>query len=251
MRSPYLLVLPLALFACKTTVEKEKNGRAETTSAETAPIGPFTAILGDGPADIDVTVGKPQAIATSCADGPSSRVTMKVEANKLSILSPSGSKCKVTLSTPTIAALEAVASGAFTVHGKAALASISVSGSGDVDVETLETDQLALKAGSSGDIRVRSLKATATKLDAIGSGEIEVTGTTVTLDAKIVGSGTVKAKGLVADTVKLEVTGSGSAAVDATKKADVAVTGSGSAKISGSPAEKTKKLVGSGSLTFE
>jgi len=252
MRSLFF-VLPLALFACKPMAEKEKDKGtpAETTAAEAPVLGAFTAILGDGPADIDVTVGKPQTIATTCSDGRSDRVKMHVEASKLTISSPANSKCKITLSTPSLVAVEAVASGNFNLHGKAALTSITVNGSGDVDVETLETDRLSVKVSSSGDVRVHSLKATATTVAMLGSGDLELAGSTTSLDAKVVGSSTVKASTLVAETVKLEVTGSGSASVDATKKADVAVTGSGSAKVSGNPAERTKKLVGSGALTFE
>lgn len=255
MRSAFL-VLAVTLVACNPSTAKDKgatpDGIASTTGATSAVLAPFSQLRAAGPVDVDVTVGKPQAIAVSCSDGgPTSRVSVRVDGARLVIDAPSKTRCKATVSTPALEATEVTGSGNVTVSGKATLAEASGGGSGDLVVETVETDTFTAHVTGSGELRVRSLTAKSAKIELRGSGDVDLAGKSNSVDVQASSSGSLRAKSLVADSVTANVTGSGDVALHATKKADVTLAGSGDATIAGNPPEKTKKVVGSGSLKFE
>jgi hypothetical protein len=71
------------------------------------------------------------------------------------------------------------------------LRALSVSGSGDVVCDELETPTLRLSLAGSGKVRLRQLNADETAIKVSGSGDVHLAGRTGKLGLSIAGSGNV------------------------------------------------------------
>lgn len=115
------------------------------------------------------------------------------------------------------------------------LVGLEVSGSGDIDVASIETERLEVKVSGSGDIRTYSLTAEALNVDISGSGDVVLAGEAPEQDIKISGSGNLDAGDLRGEQVVLTINGSGDATVWATESLAGRLSGSGSVSYYGSP----------------
>ena len=95
------------------------------------------------------------------------------------------------------------------------LNALEVSGSGNVDAESISTDKLAVTVN--------------------GAGDVKVAGRADSQDIDISGSGDYRAGDLESKEVKIEVGGSGSAVVNVSDELNAKVSGSGSVKYIGDP----------------
>ena len=95
------------------------------------------------------------------------------------------------------------------------LNALKISGSGDVEVEGISTDELAVTIG--------------------GTGDVQISGTADSQEIDVSGSGDYRAQNLESKQVKIEVEGSGSAIVNASNELDAEVSGSGSVEYVGDP----------------
>ena len=125
--------------------------------------------------------------------------------------------------------------------------SLSVSGSGDILADQLNSPKLKTSIAGSGDVNIKSLTSDSVKASIAGSGDINLGGTANELDASIAGSGTVKADRLKAKSVVLNIAGSGDATVWATDTMKLSIAGSGDVKYWGD-AKATQSVMGSGSI---
>jgi hypothetical protein len=125
--------------------------------------------------------------------------------------------------------------------------SLSVSGSGDIIADQLNSPKLKTSIAGSGDVNIKSLTSDSVKASIAGSGDINLGGTANELDASIAGSGTVKADRLKAKSVVLNIAGSGDATVWATDTMKLSIAGSGDVKYWGD-AKVTQSVMGSGSI---
>jgi hypothetical protein len=107
------------------------------------------------------------------------------------------------------------------------LRGLSISGSGDVDIRNVDTDQLMIEVD--------------------GSGKITAAGRADTQTISISGQGDYQAKDLESSTTVIDIAGSGSAQVSASQSLDVTISGSGDIEYSGDPSVK-KSISGSGEV---
>jgi hypothetical protein len=115
------------------------------------------------------------------------------------------------------------------------LTGLNLSGSGDIQAETLETSRLELKVSGSGNVSVADLQASEVAAEISGSGEIHLDGDVPDQDVDISGSGKYLAGDLCSASVSVSVSGSGNATVCATEKLSADVSGSGSIDYYGRP----------------
>lgn len=113
---------------------------------------------------------------------------------------------------------------------------ISVSGSGNIETETIKTFDLDLHISGSGDILVKELKGESITVHISGSGDCDVTGKLDRQDIHISGSGEYNASGLKSDDVEVSVSGSGDVEVWVKDELDVHISGSGRVGYYGRPA---------------
>lgn len=124
---------------------------------------------------------------------------------------------------------------------------IDISGSGDVESDTLLSNQLKVTISGSGSLKapmwVDHLQTTIA-----GSGNVELWGRAKNADFSISGSGNIESFGLDMDSCQTSISGSGNNYVFVRKELDASVSGSGSVYYKGNP---DVKMHVSGSGTVE
>ncbi len=129
------------------------------------------------------------------------------------------------------------------------LSALSIAGSGGIYVKAgLTVENLTMSIAGSGDVVIESIDATGVKCSIAGSGDIKLNaGKVTTLSASISGSGSIKASNLEASGVKVGIAGSGDCFVWATGSLDASISGSGDIKYKGTP-KLVAKVSGSGDI---
>jgi putative autotransporter adhesin-like protein len=122
----------------------------------------------------------------------------------------------------------------FTVSVKD-LAGLTVSGSGDLTAERVDTERLQIKVSGSGDLRIDALTAREVAVRISGSGDVDLAGEVTEQEVAISGSGKYRGGDLRSETVALTISGSGDATLWTIESLDARLSGSGSASYYGTP----------------
>ncbi len=114
---------------------------------------------------------------------------------------------------------------------------LSISGSGDINAEEVETRILDLAVSGSGDINIGELSVERVKASISGSGgiNIESGGVADEFSVAMSGSGNVKAGGFEADEVIVRISGSGNCAITSNGSVKARIAGSGNVIYGGNP----------------
>ncbi|MFM7294199.1 MAG: head GIN domain-containing protein [Burkholderiales bacterium] len=126
--------------------------------------------------------------------------------------------------------------------------SLSVSGSGDIVADELNSPKLRTSIAGSGEVNIKSLTSDSVKVSIAGSGDLNLGGTAKELEGSIAGSGSIKADRLKAQNVVLKIAGAGEATIWATDTMKLSIAGSGDVKYWGD-AKVTQSVAGSGRFT--
>ena len=126
---------------------------------------------------------------------------------------------------------------------------IQIDGSGNVDANNLNVDELVFQLNGSGKL---GTIINLSKLTVIltGSGNAQIVGNGVLGDFTLSGSGNIYASNFTQDTVFIIVSGSGDAHINVSGFLDVTITGSGSVYYKGNP-EIKQNITGTGELINE
>jgi hypothetical protein len=124
---------------------------------------------------------------------------------------------------------------------------VTLSGSGLIEVEEFEAENLRLTLSGSGKIVIDSLEAISLNVTISGSGNIELSGVLEDQDVTISGSGDYDAGGLESSIADILISGSGSAEIRVDDQLDILISGSGNVRYSGSPTID-QSITGSGSV---
>ena len=128
------------------------------------------------------------------------------------------------------------------------LHAVALAGSGDLQLDALDTPALKLSISGAGDARFKELSTEDLVLSMSGSGDVAGQGKARRLKISIAGSGDVRLAELLSDEVRVSIAGSGDAAVNAQKTLEVSIAGSGDVTYVGTPSVKSS-VAGSGSVT--
>jgi len=130
---------------------------------------------------------------------------------------------------------------------------VSISGSGDIQVPDLETNEFNVDIGGSGDVSMGDLNADRLEIDIGGSGDVNTARVKVpTFRVKINGSGDITVSELDADNLSLDVNGSGNLRIDdgQVRDQEIDVNGSGDFRADDLASKNVNiKIGGSGNLT--
>jgi len=126
---------------------------------------------------------------------------------------------------------------------------LSISGSGDITTEELNTRILDLVISGSGNIKIDNLQTDRIKASISGSGGININngGVADELNVSISGSGNLKASGFEAQNVSARISGSGNCSVKSNGSVKARVAGSGSVYYMGNPSIDSS-VAGSGGV---
>lgn len=129
----------------------------------------------------------------------------------------------------------------------------SISGSGDIQIPDLTSDQLSVVIGGSGDISTGDLETGRFDIDIGGSGDITANRVSApSFTVSINGSGDITLQDLQAEALSLNVNGSGNLRIDGGKVAeqDIDINGSGSFQAGDLTSQLTNiRVSGSGDIT--
>ena len=124
---------------------------------------------------------------------------------------------------------------------------LDISGAGDVNVASLDTDRLEIVVGGAGDVSISSLTAEELVVHLNGAGNIQLAGQVAQQNVEINGFGAYQAAKLESQTAIVGVNGAGSATLWATDTLDVRIPGAGNVTYYGNP-DVTKKITGVGTI---
>jgi hypothetical protein len=183
--------------------------------SQTRSVGPFEGVELAGSNIVSVRVGQPQAVIVHADSNLVDRVTTVVRRGRLVIGNTGGgfsarSPMNVSVTAPS-------------------LESLTLSGSGTVNVTGVKTSRLTVELP--------------------GSGSLFATGRADRLDTTISGSGNAQLGQLIARDARATVSGSGQIALTATNSLDALVSGSGVINYGGNPPHVLTRVTGSGTVT--
>jgi len=201
---------------------------------ETRQVSNFDRIVLSGSGEVIVTQGGSESLSIETDDNVMKHVEVKVENGALKL----GFKAGVNIISTTRLIFYV---------GVDDLSGLTISGSGDIEAGTLQTERLEATISGSGDVQITNLTAGEVKANISGSGEIGLFGDVATQDVNISGSGKYLAGDVCSASVKVSVSGSGDATVCAIDTLDSNISGSGSVNYYGRPSINSQSS-GSGSL---
>lgn len=208
--TPIVLMLG-ALLGCDGGIKG--SGVSKTESRE---VSDFKTVSSDAVADINVIIGESKSVEVTSDDNILPMLVTEVVDGDLKIRTKGSFNTsiglKVKITTPS-------------------LDSVNSSGVGKVNIEGLDSEQLAIVLS--------------------GVGSVSAKGRVQNLDVTVSGVGSAQLRELTAESVSVAVTGVGGAEVYASKWVNASTTGVGSIKVFGNPAEKKENKAGVGSIKFE
>jgi Putative auto-transporter adhesin, head GIN domain len=209
-----IVVLVLVDRSPNTSTNQGATGSGvAATQARSLP--PLTGVDVAGANNVVVRVGAPQSVIVHADSNLLARVTTQVTSGSLVIGNTPG-----TLNTR---------SPMFVAVSVPSLDALTVDGSGNISVTGVNSPSLTVRIP--------------------GSGTIHAAGKTALLDVGIGGSGTVVLSRLTARDATASIDGSGNIMLNATHSLDGKISGSGSILYTGNPAQVTKSVSGSGTIS--
>jgi hypothetical protein len=184
-------------------------------ASETRDVSGFSEVELAGFGDVDILFGDAESVVVETDDNLLPYVLTEVRSGTLVIRTKDNANLITDLGihiTITMISLDG----------------FSLSGSGNVAIDGVQTDKLDLSIP--------------------GSGNITATGNAKTLKIKLNGSGNILCKGLVAEDVTATISGSGNIEVYANQSLEASIRGSGMISYAGDPATVDKNISGSGSI---
>jgi len=227
-----VMVLPMSLISLIACTGRIVRGSGEVIT-ETRQVRGFDSISLTGSGDVIVTQGEGESLSVETDDNVMKYVETEVRGGTLTLGYEDGAR--LIDATRLIFYVEVDD-----------LASLTISGSGDIEADVIETDHLEVTVSGSGDVQIADLKADAVEATISGSGEIDLSGDAPAQDVTISGSGKYLAGDLCGERVDVTISGSGNARVCATEMLETSIGGSGDVGYFGRPTVHTS---GSGSGT--
>lgn len=234
------MVAALALLAGCGMVHGQADAGGSTASTRSFAATGFDRVALRGSDNVVVRVGAAESVTASGPQDELEKLTIVVKDGELRIgrerkdgwnmgWSSGGERVVVTVTLPR-------------------LRGASVAGSGDMQVDRVQTTSFDGAIAGSGNLRIAQLTADAASLDIAGSGDAFLAGRATSLNVSIAGSGNLDANGLKADRAKISIAGSGDVSAQVASEADVSILGSGDVRIAGTPRCRVSKK-GSGDVT--
>ncbi len=200
----------LALIASACTLNLGDVAGIETTT-ETRSVDAFDTIALSGPVDVDAKIGPDVSVEVEASPKVIGDIETVVEGGALHVRLKRGvhvntGRMIVRVTAPSLEGISVSGSGDAQVEGLDEDAfSIAVSGSGDVEASG-EAESVAVSVSGSGDIGARALESENATVKLRGSGDISLTATE-TATGSVAGSGDVSVHG--GATCTISVSGSG------------------------------------------
>lgn len=229
---PFLMLISFNLYAQPWKIVAG-NGNLKN---EVRQVTEFTSLYVRGSMDVQIEHGTSNSIKVEADENLLPYIETIVKNGEL-VIQPknnvqlkSRSKIVVHVSMIQINGLKLSGSGNITGNGpftNSGETEMSVSGSGDIHLNTVDFNDLDASVSGSGNIRLEG-------------------GSVNTLKISVSGSGNIDCSKAESKSAEVKISGSGNAKVMAEKSLDARISGSGNVYYKGSPASISTKIMGSG-----
>ena len=214
---------------CASGPSIHATGRQQT---QTRTVSAASAVDLAASGELILTVGGSPSLQITAGRNVIDHLTSDVQEDRLTLGSDGSvhtlGRVRYDLVLPAPHVVELSGAGTVQVRAASALQQVLLSGSGNLRVEGLSTDELAV--------------------DLSGSGQVTIAGSTTRQRISIGGSGRYSAGGLMSQDAEVTISGSGSADVTASRTLAATVSGNGAVTYSGD-AVVTSSVTGHGAVT--
>ncbi len=207
------------------------SGQVSKTSR---PVQGFRSVSLDVPSKVEIIQGETEGMVIETDDNIVPLIETVVEDGQLKIRLAQRFKSL----KPTVLKL--------TVQVRS-LERISISGSGDVTAQKLQSPTLEVRIAGSGDVRLAELQTDSLSVSISGAGDFFAAGRADSVRYNIAGSGDLKTGALASKNVRISIAGAGDAVVWASQTLVVSIAGSGDVEYYGD-ATVTQSVAGSGRI---
>jgi hypothetical protein len=179
----------------------------------------------DYPAEFTIRQGDEESITIEAEDNLIPQLETEVRGNRLTIRSGERHwQDRVNPTQPVVIEITVVS-----------LAEISFPSAGQLNLESLQSDQLTLRLGGAGDINIHDLDAVDFHATISGAGSVEADGQVQSLEVDIDGFGDFDSEELASQSADVSINGAGSATVRVSETLTARINGAGSISYYGSP----------------
>jgi hypothetical protein len=227
------LILPALLLGACGVAESTPSGPSGTRSFD---VSGFDKVKLAGSDDVRIVAGPAFSVKATGEEKTLEKLKIEVSGSTLSI----GRKRSVSMGWNND-------KGALITVTMPIIKSAKLAGSGDMDIDRVQTPDFAADIAGSGNLSVKSAQVEKLSVNIAGSGDVTLAGATKSIDISIAGSGDVMAKDVNATDASISIAGSGNVDARASGAASISLLGSGDVTVSGTNNCKTSKA-GSGSV---
>lgn len=237
---------------CRMVLNEGVRGNGDVT-AETRPVDAIDAVKLTNQGDLFITLGEREELVVRAESNLLEHIVSDVADGELTLRSERGVNLRPTRPIRyelTVRELESIrGSGSGDIAAprlRAERMDLTLTGSGDLDLDGLETGEGSLRITGSGDAEIGRLRAEVFDLRVTGSGDVKIReGDVHDFEAQITGSGDCKAADLRTRRAEVRLSGSGGLSVHVDETLDCRITGSGDVRYGGSP-DVDASVTGSG-----
>ena len=130
------------------------------------------------------------------------------------------------------------------------LARVTLSGAGNIEIPSLETEELRVTLSGAGALEIEDLNADLLVIEISGAGSVDISGAVVEQRLHLSGMGNYDARDLESQIAEIDLSGVGSGTVWVTESLDVTISGVGSLNYYGDP-RITENVSGLGDLNHK
>jgi hypothetical protein len=200
---------------------------------ETKNVSGFNQVTLNGTGNLIITQGNTESLTIEAEDNIINNIKSDVNNNQLNI----NSALQTVLPTKPINYYLTVKN----------LSSITISGAGKVQSNSLNTDSLTIKIDGAGEGNIAGLTANKLIITINGAGKMNTAGNSNDQTINISGAGGYTAKDLTSKTVTISINGAGKAAIRVSDQLNAIINGAGTIQYIGSP-QLTKEINGAGTI---
>jgi hypothetical protein len=218
------LIGVLLLSACSITGLNVTRGSGVITTQSRSVSG-FNAVQIDGAGELIITQGESESLEIRAEDNIIDELTSEVQGTKLVLGYRDNFLRNTIIPTERITYTLTVID----------LSEVTINGAADMEIDSLETDVLALNINGAGQVSINQLMADDLTVHISGTATIEIAGQVAQQSITIDGAGNFEAGDLATSSTTVDINGLGNATVWATETLDISIDGGGNLRYYGLP----------------
>jgi hypothetical protein len=218
------LIGVLLLSACSITGLNVTRGSGVITTQSRSVSG-FNAVQIDGAGELIITQGESESLEIRAEDNIIDELTSEVQGTKLVLGYRDNFLRNTIIPTERITYTLTVID----------LSEVTINGAADMEIDSLETDALALNINGAGQVSINQLMADDLTVHISGTATIEIAGQVAQQSITIDGAGNFEAGDLATSSTTVDINGLGNATVWATETLDISIDGGGNLRYYGLP----------------